>query len=196
MRTFLSRPIVLVGFGLLCAAAMFEAGLNAGRGEERIGRSTKDSKTMSSPTNESAATTEVPAADLPKTDAEWRKVLTPPQFHVLRKKGTERAFSGKYWNWHEAGVYRCAGCGAPLFSSDTKFNSGTGWPSFFKPIDEKNVANKADRSLGMQRIEVQCARCGGHLGHVFNDGPAPTGLRYCMNSVSLQFEPSTAVHAK
>jgi len=125
-----------------------------------------------------------------KTDAEWQKALTPEQYRVLRKKGTEIAFTGKYWNNHAKGIYRCAACGLPLFSSDTKFESGTGWPSFWAPIAESHVRKATDESFGMERDEVQCARCGGHLGHVFDDGPKPTGLRYCMNSVSLEFVPA------
>jgi peptide-methionine (R)-S-oxide reductase len=123
-----------------------------------------------------------------KTDEEWKKILTPEQFKVLRQKGTERAFTGKYHDNHEKGVYVCAACGLPLFSSDTKFESGTGWPSFWKPIDPTHVETETDRSFFMSRTEVHCARCGGHLGHVFPDGPPPTGLRYCMNSVSLEFK--------
>ena len=124
------------------------------------------------------------------SDEEWQKILTPGQFQVLRKAGTETAFTGKYWNNHAKGIYRCAGCGLELFSSDTKFESGTGWPSFFKPIAENHVAKKSDSTFGMQRDEVLCARCGGHLGHVFDDGPAPTHLRYCMNSAALAFTAS------
>ena len=122
-----------------------------------------------------------------KTDAEWKKILTPMQYEVLRKAGTERAFTGEYWNNHEKGTYVCAACGLELFSSDTKFESGTGWPSFYAPISKSVVDEHSDFSLGMQRTEVLCARCGGHLGHVFPDGPRPTGLRYCMNSAALKF---------
>jgi len=124
-----------------------------------------------------------------KSEEEWKKQLTSKQFHVLREKGTEPAFSGEYHDSHDPATYVCAGCGATLFSSDHKFDSGTGWPSFFTPIDEKHVATHTDLTYGMKRVEVMCARCGGHLGHVFEDGPKPTGLRYCINSVSLRAVP-------
>ncbi len=124
-----------------------------------------------------------------KTEEEWKKILTPEQYRILREKGTERAFTGEYWNHHSEGEYHCAGCGAPLFESSSKFDSGCGWPSYFKPAQDNAVTEHLDKSHGMIRTEVTCSKCGGHLGHVFTDGPAPTGLRYCINSASIKFVP-------
>ncbi|HMB53661.1 MAG TPA: peptide-methionine (R)-S-oxide reductase MsrB [Thermoanaerobaculia bacterium] len=127
--------------------------------------------------------------EVTKSEQEWKQELSAEEFHILREQGTERAFSGDLWDHHEEGVYVCAACGQELFDSKTKFDSGTGWPSYYEPIAEEAVGTETDRSYGMRRTEVHCSRCGGHLGHIFPDGPQPTGLRYCINSASLDFEP-------
>ncbi|HTA24300.1 MAG TPA: peptide-methionine (R)-S-oxide reductase MsrB [Terriglobales bacterium] len=133
--------------------------------------------------------TEQTTPKITKSEEEWKQQLSPEQFHVARKAGTEPAFTGKYWDTKEKGTYNCVCCGTPLFESDTKFNSGTGWPSFYKPVDATAVAEHTDVSYGMKRTEARCAKCDAHLGHVFPDGPKPTGLRYCMNSASLDLKP-------
>jgi peptide-methionine (R)-S-oxide reductase len=180
----MSLSMKLAGWCLVAAFAATACG--------RTGSSERPAAPSGDPAPETDTVNQTNRADaedrVVKSDAEWKQQLDPEEYRILRKKGTERAFSGKYWDTKESGTYRCAGCGAPLFSSDHKFDSGTGWPSYTQPVEPDAVDTEADNTLFMKRTEVLCSRCGGHLGHVFDDGPAPTGKRYCINSAALDLD--------
>jgi len=191
------KPKTLLILLLLAAVAVSYASFAKGRNDHAAAKNEKKSEAKSEmSTMADSARAEGKVGKIVKTDEQWKKELTPEQYRVLRQKGTEMAFTGKYWKTKDEGVYLCAACGLELFSSENKYDSGSGWPSYYQPIESDHVTEHTDRTLGMVRTEIECSRCGGHLGHVFTDGPKPTGLRYCISSAALEFQPKPKEESK